>query len=97
MNPPRKAKSVKIPISLIKQKAISHGAIRLYGLLAWFSGHKNYCCPPEDTLAKTLGVSTRQIYRYIAELEDNDAIRIERISKDKIGGVDGRRNSYLLV
>lgn len=48
----------------------------IYGRLSQSAGAKGYCFPHVQTLAKWLGMSTRQVHRYLKDLQDLGLIEV---------------------
>ena len=66
------------PEWLLKRKDVSIGAKMIYGRLARYAGKDSYCYPKKKTLADEVGLSVRQLHRYINELVDLKLIHVER-------------------
>jgi len=64
-----------IPNCLMRTTSISPGAKLCWARLAQYAGKNGIAWPSQDTLAKELGVSTRQCRRYLAELEQEKFIK----------------------
>jgi len=64
-----------IPEALVRATGISPGAKIALGRLARYAGENGDCYPSVPTLAGELGMSERQIQRYVAELERVALIR----------------------
>lgn len=69
---------------------ISAGAKLCYGRLMQYAGRDGQCFPSVETLAGELNTSTRQIYRYIQELESNNLLESERHGF-------GKNNTYFFL
>jgi helix-turn-helix protein len=67
-----------IPLAILGSTDLSLGAKLTYGLLARYAGKTGECFPCEETLAANLGVSPRQIRRYIRELQTRQFLCSER-------------------
>jgi|GEM_PF-6484208 len=67
-------RSLSIPEGLARSREISPGAKLLYGALVKRAGTNGYCWPSKRILADDLGLSERQIQRYIGELEQHELI-----------------------
>lgn len=50
---------------------LSRGAQRCLQILQYYSRGKGYCWPAQSTLAEKLGVTVRQVKRYIRELKES--------------------------
>jgi DNA-binding transcriptional MocR family regulator len=63
----------------VKLEPLSRGAYRLLkSIKAYDFQRRGWSCPGQDTLAKDLRVSERQIQRYLAELSRKSYLRIRR-------------------
>lgn len=63
-----------LPNWLLKSKDVSVGAKVCYARLCQFAGERNDCRPSQETLATELGVTVRQVRRYLAELEESKLV-----------------------
>lgn len=63
-----------IPNWLLHRKEISNGAKLCYARLCQFAGKNGKCYPSQETIAKEVALSVRQVQRYIKELIDNDLL-----------------------
>lgn len=71
---------------------LSHGAVRLYGVLASYANGNGKAWPSRRTLARRIGVAkTETVDRLLRELEQAGALQIES------GRRRGRANRYLVV
>lgn len=77
-NPFRLFYGVFIPEALVRFPDVSPGAKLCYGRLTRYAGEKGTCYPSQDTLAGELGVSARNVRRYIEELRSVGLIRTVR-------------------
>ena len=66
---------VFIPEALVRFRNISPGAKLCWGRLARYKGEFGKCYPSQDALASELGVSERNVRRYIEELRSSGLIR----------------------
>lgn len=66
---------VFIPEALVRFRNISPGAKLCWGRLARYKGEIGKCYPSQEKLAGELGVSERNVRRYIEELRSNGLIR----------------------
>ena len=78
---------------------ISHGAFRLYAVMARYASNEDYTAfPSRKKLADRLRVSTDTIDRYVKELECIDAVSVERRKvKTKDGKLRNQSNLYTLA
>lgn len=67
-----------IPNWLLHQPQITPGAKLCFARLLQYCGKNDYCFPRVETLAAELGVSERQVARYISELKENKLISVKR-------------------
>ena len=68
-----------IPNEVMNNKNLSHGAFKLYSVLASYCyGDKNTCYPSQATLAERMGVSVRTVRRYLQELIDAGLVQKKR-------------------
>lgn len=79
-----------IPQWLECRPEISAGAKLIYARMYRYSGKNGVCNPRQEVLAKSVGVSDRQIRTYLKELEDNNLIASKR------SGL-GRSNVYVFL
>lgn len=75
------------PNWLLRRTEISAGAKLLYAKLAQY-GRSGECYPGQERLAEELGVSPRQVRRYVQELEDEGLVLVRHTG-------NGRTNRYL--
>lgn len=69
------------PYLVMKDKALSLGARMTYAFLLMHAWQEGSCFPGQVKLAEEMGVSERQLRRYLYELSENAYIRIERTDK----------------
>jgi hypothetical protein len=67
----------------MQRKEISAGAKLCYGRLARFAGKDGSCYPKRETLANAIGVSQRQVDRYINELKKYNLIGVGQTGKKR--------------
>jgi len=77
-NPYRLFYGVFIPEALVRYAFVSPGAKLCYGRLIRYAGEKGKCFPSQEALARELGVSVRNVRRYIQELRSKGFIRTVR-------------------
>ena len=80
-NPYKVFVGIFIPNAIVKCQSISPGAKLLYGRLAQYAGGNGDAYPSHETLAVELGVSSRQIRRYISELVNERFVRVQHTQK----------------
>jgi hypothetical protein len=68
-NPYRVFVGIFIPNALVRYKGLSPSAKLVYGRLSQYAGEDGKCFPAEDVLADEVGLSKRQVYRLLSELE----------------------------
>jgi DNA-binding transcriptional MocR family regulator len=78
-NPFQVFNGIFIPEALVRWDAICPGSKLCYGRLCRYAGHNGRCWPSHQQLADELGVSTKQVGRYLAELKEHALIRSTRI------------------
>jgi hypothetical protein len=81
---------VMVGNDVLSDKAVSAPAKILYLLLMRRLFQKDYCFPGRDTLADELGLSPRQVDRYLQELKPAKWINITRRGQ-------GKTNVYHLI
>ena len=69
------------PYLVMNDTSISVGARFTYAMLLQFAWQEGETFAKQETLAERIGVSVRQVRRYLTELKDTAYIQIER--KDK--------------
>ncbi len=68
INPYNQFLCAPIPLGVLEDPKLTHGAKLLYGRLMLFSGKDGQCNPSNQTLAKKLAVSPDSITRWLGEL-----------------------------
>lgn len=81
INPYRKWIGAFIPNWLLNKNEVSQGAKLCYGRLCQYAGSNGEAFPRQGEIAKALGVSSRQVRKYLKELEQHQLISIERRGK----------------
>ena len=61
-------------LSIVKSTTLSMGAKVLYPRLVLYAGKNGVCFPSQERLAEDIGVTARQVRRYLTELHDADLI-----------------------
>lgn len=78
INPYKRFHGSFIPEWLERMKGITPGAKICYARLCRYAGKNGMAYPKNDTLAEAIGVSDRQIRRYITELEESKLIETKQ-------------------
>jgi len=78
------------PYLVMEDKKLSLGARMTYAFLLRYAWQEGSCFAGQKRMAHEMGVSERQLQRYLYELRDNGYVRIER--KDK-----RYNNTYILI
>jgi hypothetical protein len=69
------------PYSVMRDKNLSTGARLTYAFLLMYAWQEGSCFAKQDTMAETMGVSLRQLQRYLYELGAANYICITREDK----------------
>lgn len=69
------------PYRIMKEKTLSIGARLAYAFLLMYGWQKGSSHTGQNKMANAMGVSSRQLQRYLYELRDQNYIRIERNDK----------------
>lgn len=77
-NPYKRFTGIFVPDGLLAFKSISPGAKLAYGRLARYAGQDGNCFVSVPRLARELGLGTRQVQKYLAELETERLLRRRR-------------------
>lgn len=87
----------QIPVWILRAgDTLSHGAVRLYGIIMTYADNRKHTAFPErETLAKDMGASVSTVKRAIKELEDYGAITVKRRRNKRTGNFYS--NHYTLV
>jgi hypothetical protein len=75
-NPYKVFVGVFIPNAIVKYSELSPGAKLCYGRLSQYAGENGAAYPSHETLAAELGVSSRQVRRYIDELTAANFLKV---------------------
>lgn len=78
------------PYLVMEDKELSIGARMTYAFLLKYAWQEGSCFAGQKRIAEDMGVSERQLQRYLYQLRDHKYIRIER--KDK-----RYNNTYILL
>jgi hypothetical protein len=70
-----------LPYLVMRDKSLSIGARLTYAFLLMYAWQEGSCFTSQARMGKTIGVSSRQLQRYLYELQEMDYIRIERRDK----------------
>lgn len=81
---------VPFPYLVMEDKKLSIGARMTYAFLLKYAWQEDSCFAGQARLSKDMGVSERQLQRYLYELRDISYIKIER--KDK-----RYNNTYIII
>ena len=79
-----------LPYLIMEDRVLSVGARFTYAFLLKYAWQEGSCFAGQETMAQSMGVSSRQLQRYLYELRDHGYIRIER--KDR-----RYNNTYVIV
>ena len=74
-NPYRLFRGAHVPMAVLSCADLSPGAKLCYGLMKDMAGRQGYCWPAVRSIAGKLGVVSRQVERYLRELETYGLIR----------------------
>lgn len=87
----------QVPVWLARSgKSVTPGAFRLYVVIKSYAKNgQNTAFPSQETLAKDLGVSERQVYTYMHQLRDAGAMRYEL--RVKANGSRAKHYEYTLA
>lgn len=69
------------PYLVMNDTSISIGARFTYAMLLQFAWQEGETFPKQQTLADRIGVSVRQVRRYLTDLENSGYIQVERRDK----------------
>lgn len=67
-----------VPNIILKAKGLTHGAKLCYAMLLSYAWQEDHCFPGQDRLADDLAVERMSVHRYLKELKDKGAIRVQR-------------------
>jgi hypothetical protein len=79
----------QIPNHVLEDARLSFGARITYAMLLRYAWHHNFCFPGQDTLAKDMGTTDRQIRNLLTELKALGYLEIKRRGL-------GKTNVYIL-
>ncbi len=79
-----------VPNVILKTKGLTHGAKLCYAMLLSYAWQENRCFPGQERLADDLGVERKAVIRYLKELKDGGAVRVQRRGM-------GKTNVYVIV
>jgi len=77
-NPYKIFVGIFIPNLIIQDQNLSPGAKITFGVLSQFSGKYGVCCPRQERIAERMGISKRQVIRYIEELKKEKYISVSQ-------------------
>jgi AraC-like DNA-binding protein len=66
------------PYQVMRDRGLSGGARLAYAFLLMYAWQEGSCFASQQTMAREMGVSERQLQRYLYELRDQAYIQIER-------------------
>ena len=69
------------PYAVLKDRQLSLGARLTYGFLLMYAWQEGSCFAGQKKMADDMGISDRQLQRYLYELRDAEYIGIERQDK----------------
>ena len=69
------------PYLIMRDKDLSIGARLSYAFLLMYAWQEGSCFPKQANMAEAIGISSRQLQRYLQELEKANYIRITREDK----------------
>jgi hypothetical protein len=69
------------PYLVMKDRTLSIGARMTYAFLLMYAWQEGSCFAGQEQMAEAMGVSERQLQRYLYELRDAEYIAIERRDK----------------
>ena len=78
------------PYRIMKEKSLSIGARLAYAFLLMYGWQEGRSYAGQEKMASAMGVSSRQMQRYLYELRDKNFIRIERNDKRY-------KNTYIIL
>jgi hypothetical protein len=70
-----------LPYLVMRDKMLSIGARLTYAFLLMYAWQEGSCFTGQARMGEAIGVSSRQLQRYLYELQKMDYIRIERRDK----------------
>lgn len=79
----------QIPNHVLEDTRLTFGARIVYAMLLRYAWQHNFCFPGQDTLAKDMGTSDRQIRNLLTELK---AVRYLEVKRRGLG----KTNVYIL-
>ena len=68
----------QVPNVILKNDALSFGAKVTYSMFLSYAWHNNSVFPGQARVAEDLGISERQIRRFVQELKDVGLLEVER-------------------
>ena len=86
----------QIPKWILRNPELSHGAVRLYGVIMSYADNETReAFPGREKLAKDMGSNVRSISRFMAELQEINALEVTRRRNKRTGNYYS--NHYALV
>lgn len=95
INPYRLFTGSLVPNWLLERTEVSQGAKLAYARLSQHAGKNGVAWPKRETLAAELGVTPRQIDRYLKELETHRLVEIERLGLTKANRYRFRMHEWM--
>ena len=65
---------IQIPKFIILHRKLSYGAKVAYGILLTYAWQDDFCYPAQESLARDMGCSVRNVRRFLNELKDQQLI-----------------------
>jgi|GEM_PF-3250630 len=82
---------IQVPEEIVLNKVVSSSALHLYIILLRYARQSGYCWPSQETLAKDIGRSIRQVRTLLNILEQRGLIVIDH------RGESGESNHYYVL
>jgi hypothetical protein len=79
-----------VPNVILRSPQLTHGAKVAYGILLSYAWQDDHTFPGQDRMATDMGVERKAVIRYLKELKDRGAIRVQRRGM-------GKTNVYTIV
>src|SRR3989344_7756030 len=74
---------VQIPRVVLMHPKLSYGAKVAYGVLLGYAWQDDFCYPAQESIAKDLNCSTRQVRRLLTELKDHGLVSWKQMGLTK--------------
>jgi len=95
INPYRLFTGSLVPNWLLERTEVSQGAKLAYARLSQHAGKNGFAWPKRETLAAELGVTPRQIDRYLKELDAHRLVEVERLGLTKANRYRFRMHEWM--